>query len=598
MSSLPNKRNLFGKLMGAHAILIAVIFLTLVVASSYLLEYYFHRAKQREVIANADKIVLQFESVAQGGLPVGALTETLRTFSEFTGMDAWMVDAQENVLVTSTSLDSGVPWILSDLAELREGKTVVRREKMETSPRPVLVVALPIHEGDDYLGSVFVQAPLIGVNTTIRGVQRLLLIAGLISITLAIIVSYVISRRIASPLARFTKAVGKMTQGDFDIRVDGEGPDEVVRLGEAFNHLGRELRATVDRLEQESLRVATVLASMSDGVIVVNQEGYVELLNDSAYPLLSGGGDALGRPYRDALASEKVATLFQESLQGRRNVESEVHIGTRDFTVKISPVAGERVPVWGAVGVFRDTSEQRAFERMRRDFVANVSHELRTPLTSIRGFLEAVLDGVAQSPEEAQEYLRIAMGETERMRRLALSLLDLSGIEQGRLHLERRPVHIHRVVMTVLDKLTTQINAKKLKVHLDIEESLPTVFADSDKLEQVILNLIDNAVQFSQEGHELWVKAHLRGENARMASHVKISVTDSGPGLTPEQQKQVWDRFYRADKSRQSSTGGAGLGLAIVKELVEAHDGEVGIKSGESGGSTFYFRIPLYTPKD
>lgn len=583
-------RSLFSKILGAQVVLVLLIFMTLIIASSYLLEHYFHQAKQREVLANADHLLERLQEATHAG----EMESLFRTFNAYTGTHAWIIDTSGRPLV---ELEEGVtsPSVTAkDLTQLLSGDAIVRRERVEGSPRPALIVLLPLPAGDaGVAGSVVVKAPLIGVNSTVQGVRRLLALAGFIAVSLAFSASYILSRRIASPLTQLTEAVGKMAKGDFAIAVPPEENDEVGQLAIAFNQLARELDRTVKRLQHESMKTTAVLESMGDGVVVLSADGSVDLWNRAAADLVTAATRSDHPSLRPDL-SRAVLPLFTQAMEESAHLERDIEIDRRQYTLKISPIAGSGATAPGAVCVFRDTSERRAFEEMRREFVANVSHELRTPLTSIKGFLEAIVDGVARNPQEVEEYLRIAIEETDRMRRLALTLLDLTSIESGEVRLSRRNERLQGIIARALDKMTPQIRTKEIEVELVIPDHLPLLHVDSDKIEQVLLNLLDNAVRYSPRAGVIAVVAASLPAKGRPdgATVVRVEVQDSGPGLDEVERGRVWERFYRRDRSRQSTTGGAGLGLAIAKELIEAHGGTVGAQSSPKGGSSFYFEIP------
>lgn len=570
-------RSLFGKMMAAYVALSLVVFVTLFVASSYLLEDYFYRAKHQELMTGASKLLRV--------LPLSGSMATTQTlldgFHQFTGHDVWITDPDGVIVMTAGTSDGALGERISDdeLRRLQAGEGVTRRGTGPLFPAPMFSIGLPIPEGDGVQGALFVHAPLVGVKDTIDGVRRLVLYAALASIGVAALLFWILSRWIAAPLAQFTEAAGRMASGQWNVQVPSRGHDEVGRLGQAFNHLARELHSTIDRLKQESSKLAAVVQSMQDGVVFVNPQGIVEMANEPFLEMAGARGAVVGRAAEEAFpALPELAGWFRRALQGNERVFGEMEAGKRAYDVKIAPVMGGDF-IWGAVGVLRDMSEHRALEAMRRDFIANISHELRTPLTSIRGFLEAAVDGIAQSPEEVDEYLRIAMEETERMRRLVLTLMDLSSIESGRVTLYLEPIHLRRAVMTVLDKLTPQIRSKGLVIETDLPPDLPSVSADSDKLEQILMNLIHNAVRHTPAGGVIRIGAAVRDGSGRW---VEVVVTDSGPGIPPPELDRIWERFYKVDKARPSTdgasgAGGAGLGLAIVKELVEAHGGQVGV---------------------
>jgi two-component system phosphate regulon sensor histidine kinase PhoR len=239
----------------------------------------------------------------------------------------------------------------------------------------------------------------------------------------------------------------------------------------------------------------------------------------------------------------------------------------------------------GVVALFRDITERRQLEKMRTEFVANASHELRTPLTSIRGFIEALQDGALEDPETARRFLAIIDEETKRLSELVDDLLQLASIEERRRSFRRQPVELASIIQRVSDTFATRVQQKGLRLRVDLPDDLPPVLGDANLLSQVFHNLLDNAVKFSEKG-EIVVRA--RQENGGVA----VEIADNGIGIAPEHLTRIFERFFRADKSRAASSGGTGLGLAIVKHIVEGHGGEVRVTSRLGEGSVFTVILP------
>ena len=255
--------------------------------------------------------------------------------------------------------------------------------------------------------------------------------------------------------------------------------------------------------------------------------------------------------------------------------------------VRSSPFTGPGGVNWGSVALPNDISSRRELEEMRRQFVANVSHELRTPLTSIRGFLQAILDGVVTDPASVRKYMRIMLAECLRLIRLSNSLLDLSRIEGGSIELYREEVELGPLVQEIFDRLLPAIDDKELKVSLGIQPGFPPLHVDRGRMAQVMLSIVDNAVRITPKGGRILVQAAV--EDGRAV----IRVRDTGPGIDPEELPLIWERFYKGDKSRRSGPGGTGLGLVIVKQLVEKHGGFVDVECPPEGGAVFIVSLPL-----
>lgn len=580
-------RSLFGKIAVAHLAVIFAVFLTLFIAVSYLMEFYFHRSKERELISNASTLAVELAAFPDLADSPSALA-VLRTFQQFTGTTAWIVAPDGVIIKTSAEADAWISEVVDALSPVEPDAEEVPvshwTEEPETG-RPQLAVVVPVGN-EASMGVLYVLTPLVGVRTTIGGVRQLLISAGIISLVAAGIVGYLTSARIVAPLESMSRVVRAMTDGDLGGRVRVESDDEVGQLGAAFNTMASHLQATVRQLSQEKRKTEAVVRSMTDGVLFVDETGRVRMTNAAVGPVLNVHPDAaVGRPLAEVVGDEGLVATFRDVSRRDESVhDALVHDG-RPYSVHIAPVGDEAENMWGAVGLFHDTSEQDRLEKMRREFVADVSHELRTPLTSIRGFLHAIADGVARDEQEAEEYLRIAIDETERLQRLAETLLDVSSMAAGGTPFQPERVDLAALMATAVEKLEPQARKRDIRIHIAPADRLPTVFADVDKVEQILLNLLDNALRHTAAGGKIDVS--VRPENG----FVWISVRDYGPGIAPDEQPLVWERFYKVDKSRQKGAG-SGLGLVIVRHLVEMHGGTVSLESTPGAGAVFSFSLP------
>ncbi|MEW6275707.1 MAG: ATP-binding protein [Bacillota bacterium] len=253
----------------------------------------------------------------------------------------------------------------------------------------------------------------------------------------------------------------------------------------------------------------------------------------------------------------------------------------------VAPLRGRDGAIYGAVGIIKDVTEARKLEQLRRDFIADVSHEIRTPLTSIQGFTEALLDEVTADKAVQAEYLKVIHQESLRLGRLINELLDLARLESGKVSWDLNPIDIPDLFAGVLLKLKPQLEEKNLRVEQKIPADVPVLPGNEERIEQVLINLVQNAIRFSPPKGVIKMQASFSGQQAT------ISVSDQGPGIPEEDLPHIWERFYRVEKSRSRALGGTGLGLAIVKQIVELHGGKVLVSSREGAGSTFSFTLPL-----
>jgi two-component system sensor histidine kinase ResE len=458
----------------------------------------------------------------------------------------------------------------------------------QTNPcgEDVMMVSVPIPGQKQ--GEVILHGPVsLFLSKSVGQVRRIIIYEGAAAVVLALLIAFIVARRVTLPLRLTTALAQRMAEGDFSRRVGIRGRDEVGALAASFDSLADSLQKTLADLQREQARLAGILASVAEGIIAVDTEGRIVLINPQAASLLglregvTQGVDELGLP--QAFVDGFFACLREEEL---RTLELDLGRPTRHLVLHLAPVRGEGMGSWGAVAVVRDVTEARHLEEMRRRFLSDASHEIRTPLTSISGFAAAILDGTAASEEERMRSVSIIARETERLGRLVNELLDLSRIESGAVELELDEVDLAELIRNAAESFQTQTQERGVTLELDLAPDLPLLQADGDRLYQVMVNLISNALRFNRDGGKITVTA------ARTDGSVQVSVKDTGRGIDPTELPYIWERFYRADSSRSRGDGGTGLGLAIVRSLVEKHGGTVSAQSELGEGAVFGFTLP------
>lgn len=465
--------------------------------------------------------------------------------------------------------------------------------------RPVLYVAV----ADDREGRrrfVRVAAPLLALEEAKRALRRQLTLAVAAVLGLGAGAAWARSRRAASRLERIERALRRISQegsahpSGFPAEIRSVRPGELERRVVAIaDDLGRRLAAA----EGEKARLETVLGSMSEGVLVLDPAGRVELCNESARQLLDLPPGPMGFPKLEVLCREpQILELAEALLRGRDAREPREVRLSREGSTRTLRASGAALPDRaGAVLVLHDVTRLRELERVRADFVANVSHELRTPLTAIRGYAETLLEGAMEDPSRARPFLQVIVKHACRLGRLIDDLLVLSDLELGRSELDRQFVELQPIVTAVFEALGPQATARSIALRSECPEDLPRVFADPDRLEQVLLNLVDNGIKYSDPGREVTVAARSAvGPDSRPS--VAIEVRDQGIGIPEHEIPRLTERFYRVDKARSRELGGTGLGLAIVKHIVQAHGGSLSIESRVGRGTTVTVSLPAEPP--
>lgn len=465
----------------------------------------------------------------------------------------------------------------------------VRRS--ETVGVPLLYVAVPVLDGSRVAVVLRLALPLAEVESAYSSVRQVMLAGGLLALGVALGIGLFVAQRVTRPVIEMQSVARQMAEGDFSVRAPVRSPDEIGSLGRALNVMAARFKEKIQDLEQERATITAILDSMVEGVLAVDAHDHLLLLNQRARAIFRLGprlGE--GKPFLEVIRN---ADLF-ELLGACRAAGGEMVSRKLALTTPVErAIEIHALPLrlgadgTGVLMVLHDVTELRRLERVRTEFVANVSHELRTPLTAIRGYLETLLGGALEERENARRFLEIVSRHAGRLGRLLDDLMDLSNIELGIVELAREPVDLSEALDAVLAIIRPQADAKGVHLSADLPPSLPPVVADRDRLSQILINLVDNAVKFTPSGRDVTVTATLRDQM------LEVAVADTGIGIPSTDLPRITERFYRVDKARSRELGGTGLGLAVVKHLVQAHGGGLKIESELGKGTTVSFTLPV-----
>jgi two-component system phosphate regulon sensor histidine kinase PhoR len=402
-------------------------------------------------------------------------------------------------------------------------------------------------------------------------------------------VAYVAVRRISAPVERMSELADRTARGDMDAEAPERGVDEVSRLGAAMNRMRRALREKIDQVQEERSLLSSVIGGMREGLLVVGPDLRVRLANDAARRILDLRFDPAGHLLAEVVRHPTVIRDVEQVVEGGREPESSVvrmEGSGRAFQMHVTALGKRGAEAGRSVLVlFFDITRLEALEGVRRDFVANVSHELRTPLTAIKAFVETLLDGGIHDPEHSVKFLEIARKHADRMEALIDDLTDLSLIETGSIVLEIGDLDASEVAREVVEQLRPRARALGVSVGIELPRPFP-VRADRRRLEQILTNLVDNAIKFNRRDGEV----HVRGvadEHRRT-----LVVEDTGVGIPSDSRDKIFHRFFRVDPDRSREAGGTGLGLAIVKHLVRLHGGSIRVESELGVGTRFELDLP------
>jgi len=458
-----------------------------------------------------------------------------------------------------------------------------------TLGRDLLYVAVPLDRPGEPRIALRLALPIREVEEARSLVRRTVVGGGILAVAVAVVVGLFVSRRVTSPLRRMEDVARRMAEGDLGQTLPAAGTDEIAELGIALNRTAVSLREKIERLGDEQAKVRTILDGMTEVVVALDDRGRLLFLNPSARVMFGAeNGAAEGRSFVEVVRQKGLLDLVEEVRASGTPARHELELGppinrvvaARGAPLGLGPGAG------GVLLVLHDVTELRRLERVRSEFVANVSHELRTPLTCIKGYLETLLDGALDDRAHARRFLEVAGTHAERLDRLIDDLLELSNIESGRVTMVPKRLELGDVIAGVAAMFERRTAQNRQTLERVVPTGL-TVQADRDRLVQILVNLVDNAVKFTPEGGRIGIEA---GPVA--GGRVEIIVHDSGIGIPSTDLPRITERFYRVDKDRSREVGGTGLGLAIVKHLVQAHGGELHIESALGQGTTVSFTVP------
>ncbi|MBI3320060.1 MAG: PAS domain-containing protein [Candidatus Omnitrophica bacterium] len=423
------------------------------------------------------------------------------------------------------------------------------------------------------------------------GVHRSALWSLVIGLLMITALSAWLTRRITQPLRRLTQIALAYAHGDLTQQAPAASVREVRELAGALNTMAQAIRRQLDELTSERNQVTAIMGSMAEGVIAVDAQERVVLMNPAAALLLGvTAHEVIGQPLFELIRQHDIQELLHGVMQDRQR---------RTVTVTLFHPAERMIRVHGvpcqergstgpcAVLVIQDITEHTRYEELRKEFVANVSHELKSPLTSIRSLTETLLGGALDDLSHNRRFVQLIDDDATRLTRLIDDLLALSRLESQAVPLTRSTVPLHALVESVVDSLRRAIDERHLTVANRLPQGL-SIHGDSDWLRQVFLNLIGNAIKYNREGGEIAVSS------VSDASWLTVTVADTGVGIAAEHLPRVFERFYRVDKARSRDLGGTGLGLSIVKHVIEAHGGTVSVTSQVNQGSAFSFTLPLH----
>jgi two-component system phosphate regulon sensor histidine kinase PhoR len=519
------------------------------------------------------------------------LQERVQAVGEVTGIRFTLISRDGAVLAESFPVSGDMQNHLHrpeiQMAQ-KSGVGIVTRLS-KTLQTELVYVAIPVREGDEVLAYARAAYRLDVLRDDIAELRKYIWLFGASAAAVALLLTWFVAGRIIQPLGDLTAAAEAIAKGNYQTPVLVRRRDELGRLGEAFQHMQQELEQQVRQLRENSQNLETVLATMNEGVLVVDAEQRILLANEASRRLLGIEVARLrGRPFLEVARHRAVSEAISEALRVETAFETDCETtggNRRVLALRATRLPGSPPP--GVLLVLHDVTDVRRLDSMRREFAANVSHELKTPLSSIKAYAETLRLGALYDTENNVHFVTRIEEQADRLHQLILDLLHLSRVEAGRQAFDIKVVSLGEMVEAVEAGHRRVAEAKNLELRIEPPAQPLLIRADEDGVRTILDNLISNALHYTPAGGEVVVR--WRAERTMAV----LEVADTGIGIAPRDQKRVFERFFRVDKARSREMGGTGLGLAIVKHLAQAFGGEVGLQSELGVGSTFQARFPL-----
>ncbi len=453
----------------------------------------------------------------------------------------------------------------------------------------MMYVALPVRTGASLQGFVRAALPLTAVEERLKRVRLVVALGALIGVAGALVLGFLIARRVTGPLTSMTRVADAIADGDYTQRSYAGTRDELGRLAAALNRMADQLHERMERITADRNEVLAILASMVEGVIAVDHDERVVHMNAAAGEILGAAPDAsIGKPIWEVTRLPVVTETIGKALETAAGVTAEATLADdRVVEMQAAPLRDAGGRLSGAVVVLHDVTRLRRLETVRRDFVANVSHELKTPLTAIRGLVETLLDDEAMGTATRRRFLTKLRDQSARLSALTADLLALSQLESRDEAFELKADDVRPPVEEAVRQFAALSEQKEVTLAATLPDSPVVVLCEPDAVRRLAENLLDNAVKYTPAGGRVEVRLTTQDDEA------VLEVADTGIGIEPRDQARIFERFYRVDTARSRELGGTGLGLSIVKHIVQAHGGTVSVESAPGRGSTFRVRLPL-----
>ncbi|MGO1923322.1 MAG: two-component system histidine kinase PnpS [Jeotgalicoccus sp.] len=586
-------QRLWLKITGSYLILSITFILVLWFFISSIIQNTYTDMTKEHLVENAQLIS---EVITLGGLDKDreTLDEWTSYFNEEITLRYTIVARDGTVIADSESdiesMDNHIDRPEIDAVLVKNQEVGESTRLSDTKDMSMMYVAIPVEVDGELIGAVRTSVSTQSIEKAISAIWTTLSAILFIILLVSVISAGLLSYNITKPINRVINVTKRLQNKDYSARINADYSGEIGDLNTSVNALAASLQAHVNEIEESEKQLNSILSNLVSGVVLIDDKGKIDLTNHATERFLSKHTSKIeGREYTYVFGPLGIDHLIKTVIEDNVKRHDEAHIyfpEERILDVHIAPYYSQNWHQRGAIIVLHDITDIRRLEKMRSEFVANVSHELKTPITSVKGFAETLLSGDVPDEATANQFMQIIYDESERLNRLITDLLELSKIEKQAMPLKITAVNVNEIIENSTQTISKFARDKNLTLHLPDDEKPVYVEADIDRLGQIVLNLVANAVNYTSDNGDIYIDVEER------SSKIVLSVKDTGMGIPEEALDRLFERFYRVDKARSRHSGGTGLGLAIVKHLVESHDGRIYVNSKEGIGTTFTVELP------
>lgn len=564
---------------------LGILFVSLMVLSILTVNHirqYENARWQSDLLNTARRIEDQAQAYYIDSGEITQLSALANESSELMNIEVTFLDTEENFLASSLSPEQhseNTVILPAASAALANGEHTQINEQTLTAAVPVT------KPNGETVGVVLLQAPHTFDRMDHARIFWLAITVFLIASLAVLILAVVLRDQSLKQAETLTIAAQQMSMGNFNNLKFDAAPPELSDLGQALQTMAHQLGTQIDTLTSERAKLSAILNQMTDGVIIADAKGLVQLLNPAAERLFQINQETgLGRSVVEVMRYHQLVDLWRSARKGERQ-STMLEIGPQHLFLQVVGIPLKTSLPGSTMILFQDLTQLRRLETVRRDFISNVSHELRTPLASLKALAETLQEGALEDPPAARRFIFRMETEIDNLTQLVNELLELSRIESGKV-----PLSFHRIppcdlLQPSFERMSLQAERAGIDLDMECQTRLPSVFADPDRITQVMINLIHNAIKFTPPGGRITVSAYQDGD------HIVFFVKDTGVGIARKDLGRIFERFYKADRAR--TEGGTGLGLSIARHMIESHGGYIWAESGDDSGSTFYFTLPV-----